>query len=246
MNDSYAESALVTAEMILHQKILRSYARYVDRFISPSQFLIDLCVKYGWPRRAFVHVPHGITMPTLSQHLGEGDAVVYMGRLSEEKGIDVVLTAAKETPEIPYRIIGDGPEREKIIRRIAEERIQNVTLQGFVSGQKRDDVLAHARILVVPSLWYENAPLSLLEAKAWGKIVLGSRIGGIPELLPAELLVPPGDPQALAHAIQVWYSASLSRREEMGLRLRREVEKEHALETYLARVEGLYRTLTQQ
>ncbi|MBP9760731.1 MAG: glycosyltransferase family 4 protein [Candidatus Magasanikbacteria bacterium] len=244
MKDSRIQSRVVRAEMIFHHKIMKYYERYVDQFIAPSQFILDICVKHGWNKNRFIHIPHPIdtthvTPPTKK----DGGFVAYVGRLSEEKGLHVLLDAAKKTPDISYKIVGTGPELLGITKRIHTEKISNVRCTGFQTGESLQKLLEEARLFVVPSLWYENYPLSILEPKALGKIVIGSRIGGIPELLPKELLVKPNDAKSLAQAIETWYYAPLQIRKKMSSTLRKQVEVNNDVETHIRRIEESYNNM---
>ncbi len=254
LKDSRAQSAIVTAEMIFHHKIMKYYERYVDLFISPSQFLMDKCLDFGWPKEKFVAIPHPIDdkeqvtrNKPVHRRSGEqfidGDCITYIGRLSEEKGVDVLIQAAALTPDIPYRIVGTGPMEKRLQAIIKDNSLTNVTLCGFKSGKELDEERTRARVLVVPSIWYENYPLSILEPKTAGKVVIGAKIGGIPELLPEELLVESGNIQALAQAITTWYTAPSDQRKKMGERLQREVQVVNDPEKHLRAIEEIYATL---
>lgn len=242
VKNSTSASALGTFEMILHHKIFRWYERYVDKFIAPSQFMIDLCVKHGWPKEKFIHIPH----PTEAQssEWEDGEGVVYAGRLSEEKGLDVLVDAAKLLPEIPFTIVGTGPLEQQIRQRVHTEKINNLELVGFQTGAQLQKTVANARLHVLPSVWYENYPLSILEAKARGKIVIGSRIGGIPELLPEELLTTPGNSGDLAKTLKMWYTFASEKRQELGKKLQFESQKINSPADHTASIVGLYRAVS--
>lgn len=240
--DSRAASAFATFEMILHHKIFRFYEKYVDRFIAPSQFMIDLCVKHGWPREKFIYLPNPVTLPPGSA-AAEGTNVTYVGRVSEEKGLKVLLEAAQKTPGIPYRIVGDGPQKKELENFVRAHNVQNVSFAGFLSGKKLEAEFESARFFVLPAVWYENNPLSVLEAKARGKLTIASALGGLSEMLPQELLVPPGDSVHLAESLQKWYSASLSERRALGEKLRQEVKEKNDVEAHLDQLEKIYNTL---
>ena len=243
MKDSFAKSALGTVAFIWHHKIKKYHERYIDKFIAPSQFMMDLCIKHGWPKDKFVHINHPI-FTTSSQSKKKGDSdVVYMGRLSEEKGLDVLLDAAKIASDTPFRLIGTGPMEGHLKDRVKEEKLTNVTFSGFLTGDPLVDALSAARLLVLPSIWYENYPLSVLEAKAAGKVVIGSNIGGIPELLQSDLLARPGDARDLAIKIKQWYDAPLDKRRKRGIRHQQDVIKHNNLTNHISRIEALYRSL---
>lgn len=243
MKNSRMQSAIVAAEMIWHHKIMKYYERYVDRFIAPSRFMLNTCVRHGWDEKKFVHIPHPIDTSAYAPSKNDGIGVAYIGRLSEEKGLHTLLDAAKRMPHIPVTLVGDGPLGLSLRRRVSEEHIANVTFTGFESGDALAARILSARVLVLPSIWYENYPLSVLEAKAAGKIIIGSRIGGIPELLPQDLLVRPSDPEELANRLSLWYDKELSARHEKGRELRLSVEQENNPDEHTERIEALYRSV---
>lgn len=105
------------------------------------------------------------------------DYVLYFGRFSEEKGIETLIQACKELPEINFIFAGVGPMEEQIN---AIDNIQNV---GFKTGKDLEKLIREARFSIYPSEWYENCPFSIMESEMYGTPVLGANIGGIPELI---------------------------------------------------------------
>lgn len=243
MKNSTAHSVMVTGEMIWHHKIMKYYERYVDRFIAPSRFMMNLCMRFGWDEKKFIHLPNPIDATAFSFSPEDKGYVAYVGRLSEEKGLHTLLDAAVLLPSIPFRIIGDGPLSLSLHRRIEKEGLANVTCTGFETGEQLKASLRDARMFVLPSIWYENYPLSILEAKAMGKIVLGSRIGGIPELLPSDMLFSPQNAEELAGLIRTWHVMPASGRYEKGQELRSGVLVENDGIRHSEAIETLYRSL---
>jgi glycosyltransferase involved in cell wall biosynthesis len=183
-------------------------AAQVDLFVSPSLFLLEQHRASGFtPRRAAV-VRNGIKLPPDAARLhglrrnGSGNRFLLMCRLTVEKGVAVALQAATllpPTPDFELVIAGRGPLEDAVRAAAAADR--RIRFAGYVSGEAKVALLASADYLLVPSLWYENAPLAVIEAAAYGLGVLASRIGGIPELVQERrtgLLFPPGDAAALA------------------------------------------------
>lgn len=242
LKNSHSQSALVTAEMIWHHKIMRYYERYVDHFIAPSQFMLELCVKFGWPRAKFSYIPHPVEVLG-GYNTIDGSYVAYVGRLSEEKGTDVLIEAAAKTPHIPYKIFGTGPDEDRLRALVRDNAVHNVTFEGFVTGVALNQAIGNARLLVVPSIWYENAPLSILEPMAMGKVVIGSRIGGIPELLPDKLLCPPGNSLEWARVITHWFEAPAAARAAMGQELQKQAKENHNSQVHVQRILELYKQL---
>ena len=179
---SAALSAVVLAETVLH-RLLGSYERHVDRFVVPSRFYIDKLVEWGWPRERFTYVPNFVDVEALKPSPGEegGAAFLYVGRLSPEKGLRTLIAAAAGAGR-PLHIAGSGPE-ETDLRRLAAGLGAEVRFLGHLGGEALHGAIGAARALVLPSEWYENAPMSVLEAYAVGRPVIVSRMGGLPELV---------------------------------------------------------------
>jgi glycosyltransferase involved in cell wall biosynthesis len=122
--------------------------------------------------------------------------------LTEEKGVRVVLDAVRRLPNdlrFELTIAGRGPLEHAV--RDAAEADPRIRFAGFVQGEEKHALLSNASHLLIPSLWYENAPVAVVEAAAYGIGVIGSRIGGIPELVSegsTGFLFEPGDAAALA------------------------------------------------
>ena len=126
-------------------------------------------------------------------------AVGFAGRLSREKGLDVLLEAARGLPQIPFRVAGRGPMGNELKQRCP----RNLTLLGHLTQEALDREMSCWRIAVVPSIWFENAPGAVLEAYVHAIPVVGSNHGGLAELLDnGGVGVKPDDPRDLAHAIE--------------------------------------------
>jgi glycosyltransferase involved in cell wall biosynthesis len=179
-------------------------ARYVDLFVSPSQFLLDRHRLAGLPVQQTAVVANGIPPPR-GAHRRERKRFrrfLLLTRLTVEKGIRVVLQAMALLPNtlrFELVIAGRGP-LEQEVRQVAagDRRIQFV---GYVTGDAKESLLDNADCLLIPSLWYENAPVAVIEAAAHGLAVIASRIGGLPELVDeghSGFLFEPGDVDGLA------------------------------------------------
>ena len=105
------------------------------------------------------------------------DYVLYFGRFSEEKGIGTLIDVCKFLPDIHFIFAGTGPLEEKI------KGVANINNVGFKTGVELETLIREARFSVYPSEWYENCPFSVMESQMYGTPVLGTDIGGIPELI---------------------------------------------------------------
>ncbi|MBI4812664.1 glycosyltransferase family 4 protein [Candidatus Falkowbacteria bacterium] len=186
LKNSFWKSLLATIEMYLHHQILKIYDK-VDLFIAPSRFMKDICVQFGVPTEKirvvynFVNPPH----PPFTKGAKKEDYLLYFGRLSEEKGIDVSVEATRKVDDgVKLKIVGDGPERKNLELRIKNLELEDkVEMPGVKHGDELRNLINSAKAIVIPSIWPENMPLSLLEAMAAGKIVIASRVGGMPEII---------------------------------------------------------------
>jgi glycosyltransferase involved in cell wall biosynthesis len=180
MKGSLALSSLIFTETAVH-RLLGLYKNTVDKFISPSLFVMQKFIEWGWPQDRFVHVPNFVDATAYEPNYAAGQAFLYFGRLSGEKGLTTLVKAAA-IARVSLWIVGTGPE-EEALKMLADSLQANVTFYGYKTGGALWDLVRAARAVVLPSEGYENAPLSILEAYALGKPAIGARIGGIPELI---------------------------------------------------------------
>ena len=187
----------------------------VTAFVSPSRFLNDKMGELGIDRAKLHYVPNFFettddvpVTPEMTAALTHqyGRFVLYFGRLSREKGLEVLIEAAARHH---FRLVlaGDGPQRAEL-----EELARALGVDAIFAGHLRGvELWAHvgaADVITLPSIWYENAPKSILEAQARGRIVVTSAIGGLPEMVEdgvTGFLAKPGDADDLgariAHAL---------------------------------------------
>jgi glycosyltransferase involved in cell wall biosynthesis len=173
-------SMLVMVESYLH-RMLRSYVGNVDCFVVSSRFYLEKLSEWGFDAGRFEYVPNFVDARAFDPCFVPGRRFVYSGRLSREKGIVTLIRAAAEA-EVGVDIIGTGP-LEAELHELVHALGADVRFHGFLSGKALSETVAAARAVVVPSEWYENAPLSVLEAYALGKPVIAADIGGLPELV---------------------------------------------------------------
>lgn len=219
VKDSYAKSFLAACEMHFHHTLLGIYEKNVELYIAPSQFLKDMCVRRGVPAEKIEVLPNYAEISsgnTAAAADNSSSFILYAGRLSPEKGVEVLLRALALVPGMRLKIAGEG-ESEPDLRALAAslEISERVDFLGKQSPSDLRRLMAEARCLVVPSLWYENMPLVVLEAFAQARPVIASRIGGLPELVREGengLLFTPGDDAALAASLR-----SLDGRDEKAL-----------------------------
>lgn len=237
---SYALSTVVMLEAVLH-RLLGSYQNCVDRFIVPSRFYATKLTEWGFPAEKFRHVPNFVDIRMYEPTFEPGDRLLYFGRLSREKGLQTLVRAAAATRS-KLSIAGTGSELEPL-QRLAAEMGADVDFLGYLTGESLHAAIRAARAVVLPSEWYENAPMSVLEAYALGKPVIGARIGGIPELIRADqtgFLFESGDMASLVSALERLSAATDAQLQEMGRAGRAWVTEDFSAEAYRNRILAVY------
>ncbi len=176
----YRNSALQSAGIATHLSMTRRFYSCVDQCIAPSEFLRDKYLHHGWFRDRIIVQGHCIQEFPKPPPSAPQPYVLYLGRLSEEKGLPWLLELFRE-PALPFhlRIAGDGPLRQQV-ERAAGSHIQYL---GFLTASQKEEALRYATVLVLPSTCFENFPLAVMEANAWGTPALVSHLGGLAEIV---------------------------------------------------------------
>lgn len=180
IHGSLATSTLVAIESSVH-KTLKLYKNNLNKIVTPSNFFRNKLIEWGWPPKQLTYIPNFINSENYTPQFSPGKYFLYFGRLAPEKGADTLIKAALDSG-IKLLIAGTGPY-ESELRALIPKSTDNIKFLGFCTGDKLWTLIREARAVVLPSQWYENAPISILEAYASGKPVIGARIGGIPEML---------------------------------------------------------------
>jgi len=242
MHQSLALSVWVTAEAYLH-KLLKSYSKYIDKFVVPSRFYIQKFIEWGWNEEDLVYIPNFIDASHIRQGREPRSGFVYFGRLSGEKGLETLIQASAISGE-SLKIIGSGPDESRL-RTLVTDLNAPVEFLGFLSGEALFDRLRAAVAVILPSEWYENAPISVIEAFATGTPVIGADIGGIPELITPERgrVFEAFSVTALSEAISEFASIPQSELQIMGDAAREYVEEKHSRQAYFERTNDLYESI---
>jgi len=238
--NSYFKSALNMMEMYLHHNIMHIYD-LVDVFISPSRFLKNKLEEMGF-KRNIVYLPNFVHLEEFSTQFNwQDNSIVYFGRLSKEKGLLTLIEAVKDL-DVKLKIIGEGPLKSNFKFKIKNEKLSNVELLGYKSGEELTNEIQKSMFVVLPSEWYENNPRSIIEGFALGKPAVGSRIGGIPELIKNNetgLTFEPGNAEDLRSKIK-YLIDNPDKVVEMGRNGRAFVERELNAERHYQRLMEIY------
>lgn len=234
---SRAESLLLAIESLFHR--FRDSYGHVDRIISPSKFLADLVIEAGFPAERVVVVKNGIDVNELVPARRDEGYALYYGRLSHEKGLNTLCAASREF-NMPLRVVGTGPLLESL-----RVEFSDVHFDGFLSGQQLRDAIQGARCVVVPSEWYENCSMVVLESMALAKPVIGSHIGGIPEQVldgQTGFLFSPGNVSELVECVnRLANEPQLAA--ELGRGARTRLEDVYSLDRHFSSIDRVFQEL---
>lgn len=160
------------------------YTDKIDYIITPSEFYRTKFIEDGINPNKIQAIHNSIEMNDYNVETQDDGYALYFGRLSKEKGILNLINAFAKCNKGNLYIAGEGPEKENIEKIIKENNLEDrVKLLGFLDKEQMTDVTRKCKFVVVPSIWYENCPYSVLETLAIGKPIIGSNMGGIPELV---------------------------------------------------------------
>lgn len=227
--------SVVAAVELTWQRATRSYERYLDALISPSRFLRERISGGGFSTDRFEVVPNAVAAAHISHSTKGAEGLLFAGRLSPEKGLSTLIPAAK-IAGVKLVVAGEGPMRSEI------ERLPFVEYLGMLNPDKLAEARKRTVGAIVPSVWFENAPMAILESMACGRPVIATEIGGIPELMRDGvdgLLVKPTDGIGLAEAMRLLV-ADPEMAAAMGESARLRVAAEYSPERHCRHLESVY------
>lgn len=232
------QAGAYAAALWIHRFLVRLEDK-VDLFISPSEFVRDTALRWGFPSSK-VTVVRNFAEVSPAEPRSPGRYGLYLGRLSSEKGLDTLLEALRRAGDPEFLIVGDGPLEEGLKDLAGQLRLENVTFTGRVAATDVPEILTQARYMVVPSLWDENAPLAALEGLAAGRPLIVSDAGGLPELVAngEGVTFPPGRVDAMAERILSLDDPGLCL--QMGERALASARRDFSAEVHLAALEEAY------
>ncbi len=235
IDNSMLKSILGALEGYIYRQ-LGTY-NYIDYFISPSHFLKEkiISMSSNISREKF-RVLHNFTNSIITEYTAVKEPyVLYFGRISAAKGIQTLISACKNLPQIKFKFAGSGQLENELTG------IDNVEFLGYKTGEELKNLISKALFSVCPSEWFENCPMSVLESQMYGTPVIGSNIGGIPELIKNNydgLLFASGDSEDLTRKIKYLYDndAILKRFSENCIKKAREF----SIENYCEKLKNIY------
>jgi glycosyltransferase involved in cell wall biosynthesis len=237
---SRPQSAVVAATLAVHWA-RGTYTRRIAAYLALTRFQRDLLVRGGLPADRVEVLPNFLEPdPGATRNRREG--FLFAGRLSEEKGVAALLGAAALAPGL-VRIAGEGPLSSLVLTAAAAGDVEAL---GQLDKTAVFDQLRRANAMVLPSVWYEGFPVSVLEAFATGTPVIASRTGSLAEVVEdgvTGILANPGDARDLADRLR-WAADHLYEMRKMGSNARMVYETTYRGPAHLAALLDTYRRLT--
>jgi len=233
----YRESrpaSLVLAGMLTMHRELGTYRHKVARYIALNEFCRRKFIEGGLPPERIAVKPNFVDFPI--PEVAARSGLLFVGRLSMEKGIATLAKAATLVADVQMRVAGDGPESGLL------DDTNGLTKLGRLSADEVRHEMCRASALVVPSIWYENFPRTIVEAFACGLPVIASNIGALADIVhdgTTGLLFAPGDPRALAEKME-WAQAHPEQMAVMGQNARTRYEAEYSAEANYRRLIQIY------
>ena len=216
----------------------RYYLDNVSMFACLTEFQKQKLVEDGFKKERMVVVPNMVDGNTFKHSDNIGDYVGFVGRVSPEKGINNLISAAKSLNSISFKAAGDY----SLMHGQVAQSSENIEFKGALNKEEIARFFEAARIIVLPSVWYEGFPITILEAMLSGKPVIASRIGGIPEIVDdgvTGLLFEPGNADDLAEKIRyLWDNPELC--QKMGLAGREKAMHQYSSQKYYQRLMSVY------
>jgi glycosyltransferase involved in cell wall biosynthesis len=231
----YHKSSLQTGSIALMlgaHRLFQTWQNKVSAYITLTEFSRHKFVEGGLPESKIYVRPNFLENdPGTGSPIRKG--VVFIGRLSTEKGLDVLLEAWRQLPDIPLQIIGDGPMRSYVQSQLEQNELHHVELVGFLPMQRVIEAIKSASLLVMPSKWYETFGRTIIEAYATGTPVIASNLGAMADLVREKetgLLFHPGDARDLVIKVRAALQDE-ERRAEWGRKARSDFEQKYSADS---------------
>lgn len=241
--NSYLKS-LIQAGVFKWHYYRQVYKKNVDLFITPSQYLKRQLIRGGFDAAQIRVNAYGIDPRSIEPRFDHDKYFLFVGRLSEEKGVDTLVHLAKLLPDIRFKIVGRGPEMNRL--HALGHGLSNLEFMGFRAGDELREIYRGATAVMLPSRVHENFPLISLEAMAAGKPLIASEVGGVPEVVEDRVtgfLVKPTDLNGWTEAVmRIAYDDDLADR--MSRAARERVETKFQLRDHFRRLMAIYEEVT--
>lgn len=232
------------------------YTKKIKNIITPSIFYKNKLIEDGIQEDKIKAIHNFINIEEYNLKLEDEGYALYSGRLAKEKGILNLVEAFSnlimnnknndKLKNIKLYIAGNGPEKENIEKTIKENKLEEkIILLGYLNQKDLKEYTRKCGFLVIPSIWYENGPYSVIETQSIGKAIIGANIGGIPEMVINNengLTYKYNDVKELEEKMKRLFS-DIELREKFGNNAKEFANKEYSPENYYKKLEKIYKNL---
>lgn len=218
----------------------------VSAFLFESNFMLNKTREFWGDNFQYYFAGKPFDVDKIIPSDNFSDYLLFAGRLSDEKGVDILLRAMQKIPHIKLKIAGNGLQRNALEKLASQLHLKNIEFMGNLTSEEMKNVTGKCRFMVIPSVWYENFPYTLAEAYASGKAVVASRIGGITEYVrdgETGFLYDSLNHNKLAEQIEKLYSNTESCR-QMGTNARKFAEENFNRTLFYNRLSDIYLKVT--
>ncbi|HOP86438.1 MAG TPA: glycosyltransferase family 4 protein [Syntrophorhabdaceae bacterium] len=225
--ESYLLSGLYATTISANR--LAGVFKKIDAFLCTTEFNKQKLIEGGVKEDRIFIKPNYLDISDIEPSYGSGDHIIFLGRLSPEKGLWTLVKAFERLKDLKLRIVGTGPLEQSLKTYIKEKGIKNISMEGFKQGAEKNNLLKNSLFMVFPSEWYEHFPIVLLEAFAFGKPVIASNIGNMPLIVEngkSGLYFKAGDVNDLMEKVK-FLSQNISEIVKMGMHARKEIETKY-------------------
>lgn len=232
---STAASATLVATLALH-RALRTYQTKVTRYIALNEFCRSKFIEGGLPPERIAVKPNFVATVDAPPENITRTGALFVGRLSQEKGIDVLRSTFEKLADIKITVAGDGPARTTLAD------CPTIALLGQIDAHEVLALMKRSSYLVMPSIWFENFPRTIVEAFACGLPVIASRLGAMADIIRdgiTGLLFEPGSAEDLAEKI-TWAESRPGEMQHMGSNARKEYETRYTPEINYRQLVDIY------
>ena len=216
----------------------------IDKFVMSSYFHYNKLLEFNFPADKLIVFPTFTKIHEENVNIETGKHILYFGNIETKKGVETLIDSmALIKSKVPLLLTGEGHRKEDLEKKVVKMNLKNVKFLGYVELDKLKKLILTSYFTIIPSICYDNYPNSIIESFSLRRPVIGSLIGGIPELIENNrtgLLVEPGNADDLAEKID-FLLANRKLREEMGRNGRDFIEKNLNPEIHYKRLFDLYR-----
>lgn len=241
----FKKSKIQTVPVAIMLKLhhwLKTFKEKIDAYICLTESQKRIFIDGGFDKERLFIKPNFVDDTHKIEKDSKGDYAVFIGRLGEEKGIETLIKAWKDLEGVPLKIVGSGPDADKFKKLAQRINIHNIEFLGYRPHIECMNILAGARFLIMPSIWYETFGLTIVEAFSHYKPVIASNLGAMADIISdgmTGLLFKPKDFEELSKKAR-WLWNNHEECLRMGQNARKEYEAKYTPKKNYEMLMGIY------